>query len=433
MGDNSFYAVLVSLIGVLLAALTWWKFRKTPRLEQYSENSRDTGGLVLALSIGATEVGGGFAIGMVALGYEFGLPAALIGLSYAIGYVYVIFCAPRIYTRLEETNDVSYLRGIEQKYGSLAALLGAFGVVIAYFCILSAQLIAGASFLAVFIGLNAWIGMFVIGGAMVAYTAWAGLPGVLWTDKIQLLAILAIMGFLVLPATIGDAEVKLGLAGLSPDYLFDMGRIGWVFTVGALVFLGPANSLRPDIWQRVGAAKGPATAKRAFAAAIPIILLLALAYPFMGICAKAIEYEGPPEGAAVEYIKHLFTDKWWRSTVLIAVMLAIISTGDSVLNMCGIIVTQHVRPKTREIWRKRWAANRGSNEWRTFGDQLVRHLRVTTLVIGLFAIMLALHVRDIVALIVNATTGFLIFMPTVCGVLLAWKGGKTRPKSSAFF
>jgi len=228
-----------------------------------------------------------------------------------------------------------------------------------------------------------------------------GLRKDIWSDLIQLGFIVVGMAF-VLPRVM-DIPARETLRQVDRD-MWTVGPYGPVFLVGAVLAIAPMLVVRPDLWQRVRAAKSQRIAKWSFVAAGPVIALTYCFFTYVGLLAQGLKVK--PD---VNLLLAVVTEKgqgdsldWVSAVVMVAFVGAVISSFDSLLNVSGIALVRGIRPA------------RGEEESKT----PLTSLRIATVVIVILAAGLALGTGDIVNVFVAAVSFVMVLAPPVLHILL---------------
>jgi SSS family solute:Na+ symporter/sodium/proline symporter len=347
-----FGGVLVYL--VLMVAIGLWLTKRGVRtLEDFMLAGGRLGAIVAGGTMIATWFGSGTVIGGPAsLGYIYGLgPAIMFMLMPPIGIAILYLLAEKIRGMYKYTIPEI----MESKLGMAGRVIAAIIIILAHVAIVSYQFTGLGYVLNVTTGISTELGA-IIGALVITVLAVSGgLVSVAYTDAIT--AFLMLLS-LVIGVTIAYSHVG-GFTGAAakvpPTHLTLTGGMSVPALVSTclpllLLLLGEMN-----MWQRVAAARGTPTAKRALMMWLVAALIVGPLVSLTAFFARAA-FPRIPAGMSVLKWATLMPE------VLGAVFLAgvtgfIITTGNSFLltpSMCAVIdiYKRLIRPKAsdREIF-----------------------------------------------------------------------------------
>ena len=131
------------MAGVLVVG--FYHFRRNKDAEDYFVGGRSMGATHVGLSIVATDVGGGFSIGLGGLGFLMGLSGSWLLFTGLIGaWFSAVFIIPKIKRLDAEHGMTTYPDFLRYRYGEKVALLAALISGIGYMGFTGAQVLAGA-------------------------------------------------------------------------------------------------------------------------------------------------------------------------------------------------------------------------------------------------------------------------------------------------
>ncbi len=390
-------------------------------LYEYTLDRQQTTLFRLVCTILASIIGGGFIIAIITLSFKGGMIGVLIGASYTIGFFLIGLISPTIKEQADRHGYVSFHDFITHTHGQFCSVLVQIVNLAVFFFFVAAQFVAFASILDAVYGGRFYVTLIVGSFLVVVYTAVSGLKGVFLTDIFQICVLGAIMFFVVAPALWTSSDGLHQLGSLPPEYFSGLG-MGPVFAIGALIVGGLTFLVRIDLWQRVFAAENAQTAKRAFFIAGVFIAPFFLLYTLLGMDAK-VQYPDLKEQQIVPALLHgYFSNRYILLAVVCAVVVAIISSTDSLLNVLAVNLV-----KDRKSYGKTWKKLANDGYADPAVDQFLKsRVRICTCILGAISLFVAIAFPDIVTLIIGATSGLLIILPTVLGGLLL-----TAPKPLA--
>jgi len=324
------------MAGVLTIGL--YHFARNRNTEDYYVGSRSIGSSYVGLSIVATDVGGGFSIGLGGLGFVMGLAGSWLLFTGLIGaWLSAVFIIPRIKKIDAKNKFMTYPDFLRYRYNDGVALVAAVISGIAYLGFAGVQMLAGAKLASVTIVQSNPFGVEPMTFALVfmaiitiAYTAVGGLKAVIYTDAVQWVLLLG--GLLI---TIPVALYKIGgmdtlREKLPPEY-FSLSNISPATFINWMVTIIPAWFIGNTIYQRMYACKNEYEAKRAWYIAgfleYPVMAFIGV---FLGMCARVVAPGAEPEMAMPILIRDVLP-AGITGIVIVAYFSAIMSTADSCL------------------------------------------------------------------------------------------------------
>ncbi|HZK07192.1 MAG TPA: sodium:solute symporter family protein [Bacteroidales bacterium] len=378
--------------------------------EAYLVNSRKTRTLPLVFTTLATFVGGGTSIGLMAMGYESGFAAVGIGVAYVIGFFILFRFAGKINAEGSKKSIYSlpgYLNlhytdsGHRRHARMFAAVVSGVNIFI-FFFLLAAQFVGMASLLRYAFEIGYVPAAIISCLVVIFYTALAGLSGVILTDMIQFMIILIMIILLFIPGIWSDTNGLERLVEL-PATMLNGTHYGILFLVGLPLFLAPSVMVRMDIWQRMLAARNPATARRTSIISGLGMLPFYIIFPLVGMAVRlTITQDAAPRDVAYLFINRHSTE-FVLGFAVVGLLAALMSSADSFLNIISISAVKDFV-----------ASGRGNN--RSSGT-VRRSIRLTTIAFGIIALIMALVFPRIVDLMVVGLGTIVIFVPVTVAAL----------------
>ena len=145
----------IYFLGVLAVGIYF--FRKNQNREDYYVGGRKIGASHIGLSIVATDVGGGFSIGLGGLGFTMGISGSWLLFTGLVGaWMAAVLIIPKIKSIDFRNGMLTYPDFLRYRYGPKVALTAALISGIGYLGFTGAQILAGAKLAAgtVFSDLN---------------------------------------------------------------------------------------------------------------------------------------------------------------------------------------------------------------------------------------------------------------------------------------
>ncbi len=240
--------------------------RKNSSTEDYYVGGRSMGSWHVGLSVVATDVGGGFSIGLGGLGFVMGIAGSWMLLTGLIGaWLSAVLLIPRISRLSQQHKFLTFPQVFKHFYGREAALAAGLISAIGYLGFTSSQILAGAKLAAAsFDGLNLNTALIAMGAIAVVYTVMGGLKAVIYTDTVQWIVLMSGLIFIGIPVAwnaVGGYETIS--ATLAPEFL-SMGNISWQTAVNWAATIIPIWFVGMTLYQRIYACRGQKEAQKAW-------------------------------------------------------------------------------------------------------------------------------------------------------------------------
>lgn len=376
----------------------------------------------VGLSIVATDVGGGFSIGLGGLGFVMGLSGSWLLFTGLVGaWLAAIFTVPKL-KKLDMTSGyLTYPDFLRAKYGGKVAMFAAVISGVGYLGFTGGQILAGAKLAAgsVFSDITAFdplsFSLFIIAAVILLYTVLGGIKAVIYTDTVQWIVLLAGLMFLGFPFAyykLGGWEVISAALPASHFSLTNVSAItiiNWSFTIIPIWFIAMT------LYQRVYASPNVKEAKRAF------FIAGVFEYPFMafvgvglGMLARVAFPESDSEMALPLMLNHVLPIGV-SGFLLASYFSAVMSTADSCLIASSGNFTNDI---IVELYKKKLSYK-----------AIIRLSQLITLVVGVLALLLASTFQSVLDIVLQAY-GFMVsglLVPT----LVAYFSKKTDSAAAA--
>ena len=385
-----FCTYLLAMLGV-----GFYFMRKNNSTDDYYVGGRKLSSLHIGLSVVATDVGGGFSIGLGGLGFTMGLSGSWLLFTGLIGaWLSGVLLIPKVSDLAREKGFLSFPQFLEHVFDKRVALLAGLISAIGYIGFTSSQLLAGAKLASsTFPALSINQALLVMGTVAVVYTVLGGLKAVIYTDTIQWIVLMGGLILVGLPFAyyeIGGMQVireTLDPSFLSLKAISWQQILNWMFTIIPIWFIGMT------LYQRIYAAKDTKTAQRGwFIAGLFEYPIMAFIGVILGMFARvALENKMLPGYTMINLDAEMglpvllktILPVGFLGIVLSAYFSAIMSTADSCLMAAsGNILTDVLKKhKTRKSLRY--------SQW-------------LTLLIGVVALLLALKMTSVLDLMLHS-------------------------------
>lgn len=358
--------------------------------DDYYAGGRNMGSLHTGLSVVATDVGGGFSIGLGGLGFTMGLSGGWMLFTGLLGaWLAAVFLIPKIKGNAHFKDYLTLPQVFGYYYTPFVALLAAFVSAIGYGLFTSSQILAGAKLAAGSIeSLELGWALIIMGAVAVLYTVMGGLKAVIYTDTIQWAILMIGLIFIGLPMAyyeVGGWEAIQ--ASVQPEFL-QMTNVSWQQLVNWAVTIVPIWFVGMTLYQRIFACRDTHTAKKAWYIAglfeFPVMAFMGVALGLLARVAAGqgmFEYLGVPSIAAADsetglpMLLRTVLPPGLMGIMLAAYFSAILSTADSCLMASsGNVVSDIIG------YFKSWGDK---------GSAFLRSSQIITLIIGSAALFLA--------------------------------------------
>lgn len=397
-------------------------FRKNETGDDYYVGGRKMGSVHIGLSVVATDVGGGFSIGLGGLGFVIGLSGSWMLFTGLLGaWLAAVFLIPKIKGNRVFDKAYTFPQIFEHYYSAKVALVAAIISAIGYAGFTSSQMLAGAKLASgTFVGLDLMTALYLMGAVAIIYTVLGGLKAVIYTDTVQwalLMTGLILVGIPISYIEIGGMEAIR--ASVGPEML-TLTNLSWQDLVYWAVTIIPIWFVGMTLYQRIYACHDEKTAKKAWYLAgvfeWPIMAFLGVT---LGLFARVaaeqgmFAYLGAPDvmetdpETGLPMLLRTVLPVGFLGVMMAAYFSAILSTADSCLMASsGNVVTDIIGKIT------------GSNP---DDKRFVRISQIVTLIIGVLALMLAATMENVLDLMLDSYAFMVsgLFVPVIGA--LYWK------------
>ncbi|TSJ45668.1 sodium:solute symporter family protein [Fluviicola chungangensis] len=354
----------------------------------------------VGLSVVATDVGGGFSIGLGGIGFTMGLSGSWMLFTGLIGaWVSAVVLIPKVFhwQRAHGRHFLTLPQVFGFLYSKKVAFVAAIICIIGYSGFTSSQLLAGSKLsAAVLPSVDSEIMLWVMGFVVVFYTMLGGMKAVIYTDTFQWVILLfGLMGVAIPIAwsTLGGYE---GIRPYLSKDMLSLTNITWSQIVNWSVTIIPIWFVGMTLYQRIFACKNEKAAKKAwYIAGILEWPFMAFTGVVLGMLANVAVQKGiipVAEGTSIDsemglpMLIHRILPVGFAGIVIAAYFSAVLSTADSCLMAASGSVVGDLIPKS----------------WKFNNSSVVRISQITTLLIGVIAILLASVMQNVISLMLYA-------------------------------
>ncbi|MGE4289250.1 MAG: sodium:solute symporter [Salinivirgaceae bacterium] len=382
---------IFSLYLLLMLGVGFIFLKRNKSTEDYFVGGRSMNSLHIGLSVVATDVGGGFSIGLGGLGFIMGLSGSWLLFTGLLGaWISGVLLIPKVSALARKNGFLTFPQFLGAIFDKRVALVAGVISAIGYLGFTSSQILAGAKLAAsTFDGLSIQNALLLMGTIAVIYTVLGGLKAVIYTDTVQWLILMFGLIFIGLPiayhAVGGIHVIKETIAPefLSLKNVSWQQLVNWAFTIIPIWFVGMT------LYQRIYAAKDTKTAQRGwFIAGLFEYPVMAFIGVLLGMLARVALENGQLIGYTAETIDaemglpvllKTILPVGFLGIVLSAYFSAIMSTADSCLMASSGNILTDVLGKHQK-------------------KNSLRLSQLLTLVVGVVALLLALKMENVLEL-----------------------------------
>jgi len=384
---------------ILMLGVGYFFLRKNKNADDYYVGGRKMNSFHVGLSVVATDVGGGFSIGLGGLGFLMGISGSWMLFTGLIGaWLTAVVLIPKVSDLSKDLKLFTFPQIFEHFYNSKVALLAGIISAIGYIGFTSSQILAGAKLAsASFVGLDMKMALIIMGAIAVIYTVMGGLKAVIYTDTIQWIILMGGLIFIGIPMSyfaIGGMEALK--SSVHPEF-FTFTNVSWQQLVNWGVTIIPIWFVGMTLYQRIYSTKSKKDARRAwFIAGIFEWPLMAFMGVILGLFSRVAVDNGMFASMGYETIQGLDAEMGLplllrnilpvglMGLMMSAYFSAIMSTADSCLMAASGNVLTDIIDKIKPIKRT--------------DKSVLRMSQILTLIIGVLALLLALNMQNVLEL-----------------------------------
>ena len=385
------------VVGVYMAAMLAIGIiftKKANSTEEYYLSGRSLPAPVLMFTFAATWIGASSTLGKAGLAYTNGISAISPTIGSFIAFFIFTAFAGRIRRVGAEHRICSIPDLFEKRFGKATGLIAALVIAWTMVCTTGTQLIAFSKVLEYMFGpygVSYEQSLIIAMAIVVFYTMLSGMYGVAYTDVVQGVILLAVIGIVVpigaLSQIGGMGELKAQLDGSYFQFSPDISMIGYTFTSFLYFVAGP------PYWQRAFAAKSSKSAMEGSLGGNIIIIFYTIAVVLIGICAACL-YPGVT-GSETELVLLMVAEARFPTIVyaltIAAILAVIMSTTDSYLILSAQTVTTDIICKVKDVREQK---------------SVVNISRISVVAVGVFALIFALKMSNIFEAMMLSMTQF---------------------------
>ncbi|RYG72015.1 sodium:solute symporter [Lentibacillus lipolyticus] len=391
-----YFAVLVT-VGIIGSM-------KAKTSELYILAGRNLGVFMLFGCLTAVFLGGSSTIGSAQLGYETGFSGVWFVFSMGLGIsLFGILLLNRItgYKLMTISELLGKLFNVESKIiGTVVAAIYALMVSVT-------QVIAIGSLLSVIFDWSLGLSVLVGGGIVFFYTILGGMWSVSMTDIIQFVIMTLGIFLIMLPISLSKVGGFEELTAQLPNSYFNFTSIGFKEIIQYLLTYTLGMMVGQDIWQRYFTSKSLKVSRISGSLVLVYSFVYSLAMIIIGMCALVLLPN-------IANTQNVFASMAFETIpsgllgiVFAAVAAAIMSTASGTLLASSTLIS-------KDILKDHFFKN-------ITDSQFLLLSRITTLIIGIIAIVISLWIEELLVAIdvAYAILAGAIFIPILFGLL--WK------------
>ena len=412
------------MVGML--GIGFYFLKKNKSSEDYFVGGRKMGSLHVGLSVVATDVGGGFSIGLGGLGFIMGISGSWMLFTGLIGaWLSAVVLIPKV-ARMEKFGELyTFPQIFAHYYSPKVALMAGIISAVGYIGFTSSQILAGAKLAsASFVDLNMNTALVIMGIIVIVYTALGGIKAVIYTDTVQWIFLMVGLIFVGIPISYSAIGGYSAIVETVKPEMLSLTNISWQTIVNWAFTIIPIWFVGMTLYQRIYSCGDEKTAQKAwFIAGLFEWPIMAFMGVMLGLFARVGADQGMFAYLGYETIEALDPEKGLplllRTVLpvgLMGIMMsayfsAIMSTADSCLMASSGNVATDIIDKFIPI---------SKNE-----KSFLRISQILTLVLGIFALILASAMENVLELMLYSYA----FM--VSGLLVPIIGAFYWKKSSS--
>lgn len=286
----------------------------------------------LMMTFVATQVGGGLVLGSAEEAYKYGWAVLLYPLGACLGLILLSLGLGKRMASFQ-VSTVAQLFEVVYKSKTLKKVASCLSII-SLFMIFVAQLIASKKFM-LSVGVSSewiFIGFWAI---VILYTALGGLQAVVATDIIQ--ASFFIGAFILCCTYVFLFQDQAWHPAGPTHEMFELNQekfLGWLLM--PLFFM----VIEQDMGQRCFSADAPKTVTKATGVAALVTMLICVIPVCLGVTGKSMGVETVPGSSILMTMVSALTNPFITAVVGCAILAAIISTADSLINAISSNLSQ---------------------------------------------------------------------------------------------
>lgn len=403
------WLVILAYLAVMLY-IGYHSMKTVKTDEDFVLAGRNVGNIYIILSLFASFTGLSGLSGTPQYVYEYGIAGWWWWATFPIG---VFIMGMTMAKLLRRRMHVTLPDVVDVNHSSKAVRVAASLVTVWNYLAWTAGQVAGIVLvITTFTDLNGTAAVIVAYIIIVLFTLLGGFRAVVYTDSLQAVLFLVVLGLVIPAVLLLHYDVPEALAQTtSIDGFYKLFGSVPAGTMITWWLLAPAGFIDNMALQRVFAAKDEKSAKGNITAAFLLMIIFGLILMFIGIMARFILPAGSDPASAMLNLSQLVLPKGMLGLLVAAFAGVAVSTASSTLLVCSSTLEQDVYSVLRNTGKEKPASSLLVN-------------RLFVVLVGLIALVLALKVPSVTQILMY---GYSVYVP---GLLLPVIAGSFHWKLS---
>ena len=403
------WLVILAYLAVMLY-IGYHSMKTVKTDEDFVLAGRNVGNIYIILSLFASFTGLSGLFGTPQYVYEYGIAGWWWWATFPIG---VFIMGMTMAKLLRRRMHVTLPDVVDVNHSSKAVRVAASLVTVWNYLAWTAGQVAGIVLvITTFTDLNGTAAVIVAYIIIVLFTLLGGFRAVVYTDSLQAVLFLVVLGLVIPAVLLLHYDVPEALAQTtSIDGFYKLFGSVPAGTMITWWLLAPAGFIDNMALQRVFAAKDEKSAKGNITAAFLLMIIFGLILMFIGIMARFILPAGSDPASARLNLSQLVLPKGMLGLLVAAFAGVAVSTASSTLLVCSSTLEQDVYSVLRNTGKEKPASSLLVN-------------RLFVVLVGLIALVLALKVPSVTQILMY---GYSVYVP---GLLLPVIAGSFHWKLS---
>ncbi|PRY87663.1 sodium:solute symporter family protein [Mongoliibacter ruber] len=256
-----FVGYMVAMLGV-----GYYFMNQNKSQDDYYVGGRSIGSWHIGLSVVATDVGGGFSVGLGGLGFVMGLSGSWMLFTGLLGaWLAAVFLIPRVKSDKAFANFYTFPQIFQHLFDKKVGIVAAIISMVGYLGFTSSQLLAGAKLASgTFLELSLTQALVIMGVIAVVYTVLGGLKAVIYTDTVQWIILMLGFIFIGLPVAYYHVGGWESIRATLPDEYFSLTNLRWQDLANWGITILPIWFIGMTLYQRIFASRDEKSAKKAW-------------------------------------------------------------------------------------------------------------------------------------------------------------------------
>ncbi len=406
-------AIFVVYMLVMLG-VGYYFLNQNKNQDDYYVGGRTIGPWHIGLSVVATDVGGGFSVGLGGLGFVMGLSGSWMLFTGLLGaWLAAVILIPRVKNDQAFASFYTFPQIFEHLFNKKVGIAAGVISLIGYAGFTSSQLLAGAKLASgTFLELSLTQALLIMGVIAVVYTVIGGLKAVIYTDTVQWIILMLGFIFIGLPVAyyhVGGWDV---IRATLPDEFFSLNNIRWQDFANWGITIMPIWFIGMTLYQRIFASRDTKSAKKAwFIAGLfewPIMAFMGVSLGLLsrvafeqGLLIIDLDTLDPEMGLPI--LLRTILPPGILGLMMAAYFSAVLSTADSCLmaasgNLSTDILGKYMKKKSERLQ--------------------MRYSQLFTLILGIIALLVAMQMTNVLELMLYSYAFMVsgLFVPILFGL-----------------